>query len=686
MNKINNKPAKVPKPMSNLKFRSSLQGCICLFFLVLTAQASGEVTRIEITERETLSSAAVDYQYEVITGIMHFALDPNAQGNGAVADIQYAPRNGAGLIEFSADFQVMVPSDNIANGSLMYIVNNRGRPSGGPGAFPDDPMYARGFTYLLTGWINELEAGNGRLLLNAPLVGSEAQPITGEVRYEVIVGRQTESENIAGGGHLAYEPTALGFANATLTHRVNQLDTRLPIERSQFDLAVAWPEGRNQPLVTLGVDAGLQPGHIYELIYEAKNPVLAGAGMAGIRDSVALIRHGTDNTGLAAQLEDLDLPAIENTIALGNSQSGRLLRLFLYDGFNSDLDGQQVFDGVIPVIAGAGYGMFNNRFAMPTRTNGQHENELFPNDFFPFSYGLSLDPYTKRVDGILRRAMETNTVPKVMHIQTSNEYWIRGGSLPHTDPLGTADADIPDNVRFYSIGGSQHGSGNGRPRAATSGQLPPNPNMWAPFSTSLQVAMHEWLADGKAPPASRYPSVADGTLVPSHLASGEINPKAWNPLPGINHPKDMYRVAYAEYGDQWDEDRVISIHPRSSDSLYGVLVPAVDSNNNDFPQSTILPPLTQVPLATFTPWNLRNPATGAETELARLAGGYIPFNRLRAGASDSRNTVDDLYSSFDDYLSKYEAATDRLIEERYLLPEFKEAYMEIARANREVFE
>ncbi|MEZ5489441.1 MAG: alpha/beta hydrolase domain-containing protein [Gammaproteobacteria bacterium] len=658
-----------------------------MLILVFAASTRAEVTRIEITDRQTLSSAEVDYQYEIINGIMTFTLDPANAENHKVYDIQHAQTNEAGLVEFSADFRLMVPSAGIANGSLLYLVNNRGGPSGAPGDFPEDPLYAQGFTYLLTGWINELEAGDGRILLNAPLVGSAEQPITGDVRYEVIVGEPDNGVNIAGGGHLAYEPTEQGLANASLTHRINQLDTPIPIERSQFDLAVSWPDGRNQPIVTLNLDGGLQPGHIYELVYEARSPVLAGAGMAGIRDSVALVRHGADEGGaLAAQLSALGLPAIEHTIALGNSQSGRLLRLFLYDGFNVDLDGRRVFDGVIPVIAGAGFGMFNNRFAMPTRTNGQHENELFPNDLFPFTYGISTDPYSGRSDGILRRSMETGTVPRVMHIQTSNEYWIRGGSLPHTDPWGTTDAEIPDYVRFYSIGGSQHGSGNGLPRASSTTQLPRNPNMWAPFSASLQVAMHQWLADGVEPPPSRYPKLADGTLVPSHLPTGEINPQAWNPLPGINHPKDMYRVAYADYGERWQQQRIIDIHPRSSDDLYGVLVPAVDRNNNDLPDSTLLPPLTQVPLATFVPWNLRSQSTGAETELARLAGGYIPFDNNREQSDDPRNTIDELYSSFEDYLAKYEAVTDRLIEERYLLPEYKDAYMAIARANKAVFD
>jgi hypothetical protein len=648
--------------------------------------ASAEVTRIEITDRETLSDASVAYHYEVVNGIMYFTLDPADPDNARVYDIKNARVNGDGLVEFSADFRAMVPSADIANGSLLYIVNNRGGASGAPGSFPDDPLWAQGFTYLLTGWINELEAGGGRLLLNAPLVGSEERPITGEVRYEIITGSDSNAENIAGGGHLAYEPTAQGLIDATLTHRINQFDPRLPIERSQFDLEVSWPAARNQPVVTLNVQGGFKAGHIYELTYEAKNPVLAGAGMAGIRDSVALLRHGSDRASLARQLAALGLPEIEHTIALGNSQSGRLLRLFLYDGFNQDLEGRQVFDGVIPVIAGSGFGMFNNRFAMPTRTNGQHENLLFPNDLFPFTYGLSTDPFTGKTDAILRHAMETDTVPVVMHIQTSNEYWIRGGSLPHTNPQGTADADIPDNVRFYSIGGSQHGSGNGIPRAASSGQLPPNPNMWAPFSHSLLVAMHRWLADGVEPPTSRYPRLADDSLVPSHLANGDINPRAWNPLPGVNHPKDMYRVAHAGYGPQWSSERIISSHPLSSAHFYGVLVPAVDSNNNDFPSSTLLPPLTEVPLATFTPWNLRNPATGADTELARLAGGYLAFDRSRSGSDDPRNTIDELYGSFAEYLAKYEAATDRLIEERYLLPEYRETFLDIARANRAVFE
>jgi hypothetical protein len=660
-----------------------------LFIVALSLLTSvttlADIERIEITSRDTLSDSNVDFSYESISGVAYFTLDPNEDLNGAVTDIAYAPLNGDGLIEYAADFRILVPSVSVANGGLLYNVNNRGGSSFPPERSLLHPLSGMGFTYLATGWINELSPQDVRLRLHAPIVGSAEQRITGSVRYEVSVGATAEKVNIAGDGHLAYEPTAAGLASASLTRRLYQDDPRLPVERSQFQLEVVAENDSNQPIVNLSVAGGFQPGMLYELVYEAHNPVLAGAGMAAIRDMVSAIRFGDD---AADELTQLGLPDIHSTVAWGNSQSGRLLRQFMFDGFNEDLNGRKVFDGVIPVIAGSGYGMFNNRFAMPTRTNGQHSNHLFPNDLFPFTYGESTDPFTGRTDSILGKARASGTVPKVMHIQTSNEYWVRGGSLPHTNPQGTTDAVLPEEVRFYSIGGSQHGSGSGLPRAATSGQLPPNPNMWAPISESLLVAMYDWVANDEAPPPSRYPQIADGSLVPSHI-EGRINSRAWNQLRGVNHPDAAYTPGFASYGDRWAEERIIDRHPVTTDMYYQALVPAVNSNNNDSERSTVLPPTTQVPLATFVPWNLRAVSTGAEKSLARLSGGYIPLptNQAEADqASDQRTPIASMYSSFSGYLSLYEAATDTLISEGYLLQGFKQTYMDIAHSNDFIFD
>lgn len=652
--------------------------------LLISSLAVADVTRIIVAKEDTVAEGG-DYSYRRYEGVVHLTLDPRSSANATITDIEFAPLNADGLVEYAADFKLLVPSENIANGVLAYGVNNRGGLSTPPES-GQLPIAEQGFTYLVTGWINELAPAEGRIRLHAPVVNDNGSAITGDVRYEVGVGRATNRVEIAGARHLAYMPTESGMTNATLTRRQYQTDARIPVERSQFKLEVEAVEQSNQPRVWLELESGFEPGVLYELVYEAQDPVLAASGMSAIRDMVSLIRYGGEG---GESLDQFNLPEIDHAIAYGFSQSGRLLRQYVYDGFNADKEGRIVFDGVVPFIAGGGYGMFNLRFAMPTRTNGHHSNYLYPNDLFPFTYGESTDPYTGKTDSLLARAEASGTSPKVMHIQTTNEYWLRAGSLPHTNPQGTEDAVIPDGVRFYTIGGSQHGSGNGRfPDEATSGQLPRNPNMWNPIGMSLVVAMSDWVTEGEEPPESVYPKIADGTLVSSHN-DDRINRDAWNPIRGYNHPSSMYQPAHTNYGIRWDSDRIVDIHPDYSDHFYNALVPAVDNNNNDLASSTILPPLTKAPLATFVSWNMRNPATGAERALARLAGGYIPLakNTFDALANrDQRDSIEGLYRSADDYLQKYEAATDELIEDGFLLPGFKQMYMEIAQENLSVFE
>lgn len=654
-------------------------------FCLLPAFLQADVSRIEVIRESTATRTLDPFSYQRYTGVVYLTLDPRSSANATITDIEHAPVNADGLIEYATDFKLLVPSENIANGVLAYAVNNRG----GMNTPPEQrqmPVAEQGFTYLVTGWINELAPGDDRIRLHAPVVSDGGSPITGDVRYEVSVSRASNRVEIAGNNHLAYMPTDNGLQGATLTRRQYQTDVRIPVERSSFDLQVETVADSNQPRVWLELDGGFEPGVLYELIYEAQDPVLSGSGMAAIRDLVSLIRYGGEGS---EQLAQFDLPPIDHAIAYGFSQSGRLLRQYVYDGFNADKAGRRVFDGIVPFIAGGGYGMFNLRFAMPTRTNGHHSNYLYPNDLFPFTYGESTDPYTGKSDSLLARARASDTVPRIMHIQTTNEYWLRAGSLPHTNPEGTEDAVIPEEVRFYTIGGSQHGSGNGRiPDEATSGQLPRNPNMWNPIGMSMVVAMSDWVTDDVEPPASVYPKIADGSLVASHN-DGRINRDAWNPVNGYNHPSGMYRPAHANYGARWEGERIIDSHPDYSDHFYGALVPAVDNNNNDLDSATILPPLTKVPLATFVSWNLRNPTTGAERALARLAGGYIPLakNTFDALANrDQRDSIEGLYRSPEDYLQKYEAATDQLIADGFLLPGFKEDYMEIAEENLSVFE
>jgi hypothetical protein len=664
--------------------RSLLSALLCAFTAIAV---SADVTRIDIHERSILSAPDTALRYHVIEGVLHFSLNPDHPGDQKIVDIRLAPVNADGLVVYSTDFRLLVPDTAVASNTLLYSVNNRGVSRLPPEVSLTHPLAVAGHTYLVTGWINELPSAAGRLRLHAPIVGTTENPVTGDVRYEIIVNSQENDVNIAGAGHLAYTPTEDGLRMATMTRRARQADEPVVIERQLFTISVKHTEDANQPLVTVNLDGGFEPGLIYELSYQARDPVLAGAGLAAIRDIVALLRYGTDDVELRGQLEVLGLPSITDTIAWGYSQSGRLLRQFVYQGFNEDLQGNRVFDGVVPVIAGGGFGMFNMRFAMPTRTNGQHENFLYPNDFFPFTYGDSTDPLSGRTDGILRAARASGTEPKVMHIQTGNEYWIRGGSLPHTDPMGTQDAEIPDNVRFYTIGGSQHSGGDGMAGSASSGQLPANPNLWLPFAETLLAAMVDWVGSDREPPPSLYPRISNGTLVPSHLPGGEINPQAWQPLPGISHPSEMYQVAHVAFGADFFTKGVLT-QPAGPVRYYRALLPAVGADNNELPAGTLLPPLTSVPLATFSSWNLRATATGADTALARLMGGYIPLPATEQDAErtgDHRPAIRALYNNFDEYLQAYRGATDKLIQQGYLSAEFRQLLLDIAEANRTIF-
>ena len=671
--------------------------------LIFAAPARAELVELVVTKIEPYADGRPIGDVgpcERLQARARFALDPRLPTDRIIVDLDLCPVNASGKVEFQADVELLVPVDRTKlNGALFYEVNNRGNktaPNIFNGGGADDFLLRQGFVVAWSGWIAEVHPGDGRLLLMPPIPEEDGRPLRGVVRQELVVDRAAPRASVMHRGSLgAYRPNPATLSQAILTRREREADPQETVPRDAWKLVVTEVEheGRPWPLpkVELEVDGGLQPGLIYEIVYEAEGSVVQGAGLAGIRDLISFLKYDASekNPLLAADRR----PIVNRALGFGTSQSGRCLRQFLYDGFNADAQGRPVFDGVLSHVAGGGLGFFNHRFASPTRTNGQHEEHSFPADMFPFTYGDSVDPFasTPAPDGILRKARAAGVVPKVMHTQSSSEYWHRSGSLVHTDPQATRDAEIPAEVRIYTFGGTRHGAGDGvgpavtladPARSSDLGQLPTNPADYRPLMRALLAALDAWVRAGTPPPPSVYPRSADGTLVGA--GAKEVG---WPALPGVRFPTVVQQPGAYDRGPEWTSRRRIALEPPREVGRYEVRVPAVDPDGNE--RGCLNLPTLAVPIATYTSWNLRSPAIGAATELLGLQGGYVPFCRTvaeREATDDPRLAVQQRYRDFNDYRRKLTAAARALVAARYLLVEDVARIEALAEKHRGLFD
>jgi hypothetical protein len=346
---------------------------------------------------------------------------------------------------------------------------------------------------------------------------------------------------------------------------------------------------------------------------------------------------------------------------VGISQSGRYLRDFIGQGFNADETGKKVFDGVLSHIAGVGRVFLNEEFGQPARTNTQHEDHFYPENAFPFSAASFTDPATKRTGALLKG---DGSDPLLIEVNTSTEYWQKGASLLHTDPEGSGDAVLPATTRVFLVAGTQHGG-----RAGLKADHGPctnlrNPHSASPALRALLVALDEWVTQGKAPPESRVPRLADGTLVGPE-ATG------FPTVPGIAVARIVNRLDRFE---DW-------IKPVAAEGAqYRPLVAKVDADGNEV--AGIRLPDIAVPRATYTGWNLYK-APFPEGELCDRDGTYAPFAKTKAereGAGDPRLSLEERYRDQADYVAKVSAAANALVAQRLLLAEDAERYIAAARA------
>ncbi len=638
-----------------------------LVLLVTASITEARVVRLRIERREVVLNGApfgAAGPYEKIVGKVDFALDPNAPANEMIVDLELAPRNARGEVESSADFYLLKPVDpRHGNGRLFYEVGNRGGKSllatfqKATGAtdpttvaeFGDGALMRQGFTLLWMGWQWDVPERPGTMRMSMPIATENGKRITGLIRGNFILNERADTASVADRNHLAYQVLDPNSAENVMTVRDDPIAKGQIVPRSRWHFV----DGG-----TVALDGGFEPGRIYDVVYRAADPRVVGCGLSGTRDLISFFKYDTSS--------DNPSPGLKFAIGWGVSQSGRFLRHFLYQGFNQDEQGRRVFDGVFDQVGGSGRGSFNHRFGQASRDALQYFNILFPVDLFPFTDGPETDPETGQVDGLLSRAARSNTAPKVVHLLTNSEYFNRAGSLVHTDPTGTRDAELPTNTRVYMIASAPHGPGPFPPASNRGGGMVGraalNPLNYSFATRALFRALDRWVVDDIDPPPSAYPHLADGTLTSPDRAG-------WPAIPGFDLPQQPLRAYHLNFGPDWSKG-IVSVEPPEVGAPFVVKVPAVDADGNV--RAGIRLPDIAVPLATQAGWNYRDPSIGSPDRLAGEIGSYIPFAKTRADrerAHDPRLSIEERYRNRDEYVGRFSAATLDLVSRGYVLQE-----------------
>ena len=631
-----------------------IRGLVIAVVACLAAPASGlaQITEFDLDVVESPALGGQSFgevgQYEFLRGVVAGELDPADPRHAHIVNLDNAPRNAAGRVEYRATVEIYRPVDMSRwNRALYHTVSNRGR-----GGAAEPALLKRGFVFVRVGWQGDLTPTDSNIVAYLPVASNaDGSPIVGPALEEFIFN---DAESVSR-GRLTYPAASLEPRGGMLSVRATQDAER----RRPDDLLWRYVGDRE---IEIDRPAGFDGGAIYEFIYEAKDPIVLGIGFAAMRDAISFLRYDSaDRDGNPNPLVANGLPT--SAISLGISQSGRMLRDFLYQGFNEDVAGRIVFDGVHPNIAGSRKTFTNYQFGQPGRWQKQHEDHVYPGDQFPFTYATLTDPLSGRTDGLQERCSVSNTCPKIVHSDGEAELWQARASLVVTDPEG-GHVELPDNVRVYLLSGTQHGGGPGvhtRPPSQGMCQNLSNPLALADTRTALSVALYEWAAQGVEPPASRFPTVAGGGLV----AASDLGFPA---IPGVKYSGSYNPLHLADHR---------SLPPMYGDA-YTVFVGRIDADGNMV--DGVRHPNLVAPVGTHTGWNLRRAGFGEGGQCGGT-GSFIPFTATEAdreAAGDPRPSFEARYPTHAAYVQAVSEAADELVGQRLLLPGDAKAIVELA--------
>jgi hypothetical protein len=365
----------------------------------------------------------------------------------AIPDLDKAPRNARGMVEYSGQIVIIMPADPAkGNGALLIDVPNRGRPI-------------------------------SHFLYNSPrdlplLLGPTVDQGTGFLEDQ---------------GYIVAAPS--------------------------------WELGQGAELSTF-TDSDGKPRYV------------EGVGFAIIRDTADFLATASvDSTGQPNPIAG----AVSRTLAIGYSQTGRLLKTALLNGFNM-VEGHRAFAGMH--IFGAAAGQLPIlRSSVGPKSSAE---DVIPSFAQPDVRGFNEEPLA--MGEIIERVRASNeTPPRLLVVNTSADYISLRASLARTGANGMEDLPIPENVRVYDIAGASH-------LLVRSGdcKLPIAFLDWHPVLRATLLALDQWVANNVEPPESRLMPLEqranDNTILPApaHLPKAviqvPINDQDGNPVGGVRLP------------------------------------------------------------------------------------------------------------------------------------------------------
>ena len=614
--------------------------------------------------------------YEELLGTLHFAIDPLSDANSRITDIDLAPRNDKGLVEYTSDVSVILPVDRSrGSGKMLLDVVNRGNRVGLP-AFNSAPrmtievdtpvdydvdlgngfLMRQGYTVVACGW--QLDAPKKSALIT--LQGHSIEGMTGRVYIQLQSQSDTHNFLLSDKGHQAYPAADMVESQAVLEVRDMPDTEAYPVPRDDWRFGRIDEDGNHvsDPDYVCS-EKGFEKGRLYQIAYTTSWAPILSLSFAALRDCVSWLKFGSD--AAPRPIEN-----IKRAYAYGISQTGRYLRTYIYNDFNRDESGRDALDGIIANVAGGMRGEFNQRLGQ----NSKDRNNMMTH-LFPFASVPQTDVETEETDSLHRRLDQRGGGVKVMYTNSSAEYYRGDASLIHTDPDGSRDVEISPNARVYHFAGTQHGTGNWPPTDTTESiegvsrsQHIRNVIDYSPLLRACLFGLDRWVSDGVEPPPSSHPRVDDGTAV-----SPRILKSSFHGIPGALYPERIAIPRRRDYGLRDDVEQIRQMPP-SVGRPFGTLLPAVDADGNE--KAGIHLPEVAVPLATYTGWTPRHKDIGGETQLLMFAGATIPFaptEAQRRAPGDPRLSIAERYESKNDYLDRVRGEANKLVEQRYLLEE-----------------